>query len=247
MIAKNKYSNKQKFYAFCVHFFTSTGILAAFASTVSLMNNQPVCCLFWLGISFLIDAVDGTLARKFNVKEVLPHINGVILDLIIDFITYCFIPALFIYKYISLPNNFKYFSLFILLMTSTYWNCNTNQKSEDYYFNGFLAAWNLIIVYLYIFTVNLPWVNFILIMIFSILSVLNVKTVHPLRVKTLIKFNIFMLILGFIGGFILLFNYPKKPLYVVLLLLIPTLYMFILSAYRTIKDFTSGNNKKIFL
>ena len=47
-----------------------------------------------------MDGLDGTLARKYEVKEMLPHFDGSVLDLVIDYLTYVFIPAIFIYRYI---------------------------------------------------------------------------------------------------------------------------------------------------
>ncbi|MBU5222820.1 hypothetical protein KQH89_10100, partial [Vibrio cholerae] len=59
-------------------------------------------CLLWLGLALVVDGVDGSLARRVNVSTVLPSFDGSVLDLVIDYLTYVFIPALFIYRYIDL-------------------------------------------------------------------------------------------------------------------------------------------------
>ena len=66
---------------------------------LALVDNNPVACLLWLGAAMMIDGIDGTLARKYEVKSVLPHFDGSTLDMVIDYLTWAFIPALFIYYF----------------------------------------------------------------------------------------------------------------------------------------------------
>ena len=89
--------------AWGAHGFTATGVVSALLATLALFDNQPKACLLWLGVALLVDGVDGSLARKVKTSSVLPNIDGSVLDLVIDYLTYVFIPALFIYRYIPLP------------------------------------------------------------------------------------------------------------------------------------------------
>ena len=47
----------------------------------------------WLGLALIIDGIDGTFARLAHVEERLPR-SGERLDLVVDYVTYVFVPAL---------------------------------------------------------------------------------------------------------------------------------------------------------
>ena len=49
----------------------------------------------WLGLGLFIDGIDGTIARFLKVNVKLPHIDGFMLDSLIDYINYIFIPRLY--------------------------------------------------------------------------------------------------------------------------------------------------------
>jgi len=87
--------------AWSVHVFTASGVLLGTMALLALVDNNPVACLLWLGAAMMVDAVDGTLARKYSVKLILPHFDGSTLDMVIDYLTWAFIPALFIYFFIE--------------------------------------------------------------------------------------------------------------------------------------------------
>ncbi|VCX91314.1 Phosphatidylcholine synthase [Pseudomonas aeruginosa] len=97
--------NKAK--AWGVHAVTASGVILALLALLALVDNKPQACLLWLGLALLVDGLDGTLARKYEVKEMLPHFDGSVLDLVIDYLTYVFIPAIFIYRYIPPAGAFR--------------------------------------------------------------------------------------------------------------------------------------------
>ena len=136
--------------AWSVHIFTASGVLLGTMALLALVDNNPVACLLWLGAAMMIDGIDGTLARKYEVKSVLPHFDGSTLDMVIDYLTWAFIPALFIYYFIELPPYLGLISVFIILLSSMFCFCNVDMKSQDNYFVGFPAAWNIAAAYFYI-------------------------------------------------------------------------------------------------
>ena len=103
--------------AWSVHVFTASGVLLGTMALLALVDNNPVACLLWLGAAMMIDGIDGTLARKYEVKSVLPHFDGSTLDMVIDYLTWAFIPALFIYYFIELPPYLGLISVFIILLS----------------------------------------------------------------------------------------------------------------------------------
>ncbi len=174
--------------AWSVHAFTTSGIVLGFLALVSVLKNDAVAAFMWLGLALFVDGVDGTLARRARVKEYTPNFDGASLDLVIDFFTYVAVPALMIYWFnmVSVPYFFAgtTWSLIcaaLIMAVSCYTFANVGMKSFDYYFVGFPAIWNVVVLYFYLF--NTGWaVNLITVVALSILTFVPVKFVHPLRV-----------------------------------------------------------------
>ena len=72
-IKTNELFKQDRFLGIFVHLLTGFGIVAGFFALISVMNNNQKEAFLWLGFAFLIDSVDGTLARKFNVKKNFPN------------------------------------------------------------------------------------------------------------------------------------------------------------------------------
>lgn len=175
--------------AWSVHVLTASGVLLGTMALLALIDDNPVACLLWLGAAMMVDGFDGTLARKYEVKTILPHFDGSTLDMVIDYLTWAFIPALFIYYFIELPPGFSLLSVFIILLSSMFCFCNTNMKSQDNYFVGFPAAWNIAAAYFYILDFP-PWLTFAAIVFLAILTVTRMKFLHPFRVRQFMPLNI---------------------------------------------------------
>ena len=47
-------------------------------------HDWPVMFL-WLVVAFVVDGIDGPLARKYDVKTNAPRFDGALLDMIIDY------------------------------------------------------------------------------------------------------------------------------------------------------------------
>ncbi len=174
--------------AWSVHAFTTSGIVLGFLALVAVLKNDAVAAFMWLGLALFVDGVDGTLARRARVKEYTPNFDGSSLDLVIDFFTYVAVPALMIYWFNMVPVPWLFAtqtsSLIcgaLIMAVSCYTFANVNMKSFDYYFVGFPAIWNVVVLYFYLF--NTGWlVNLITVLGLSILTFVPVKFVHPLRV-----------------------------------------------------------------
>ena len=46
-----------------------------------------------LGVALFVDGIDGMFARRLDVAQRLPRWSGDTLDLVVDFLTYVFVPA----------------------------------------------------------------------------------------------------------------------------------------------------------
>ena len=79
--------------AFAIHVFTATGAALAFLALILATGEHWAAMFFCLGLALIIDGLDGPLARAFDVAEEAPRWSGDVLDLVVDFTTYVFIPA----------------------------------------------------------------------------------------------------------------------------------------------------------
>ena len=186
--------NKDQIAAWAVHGFTASGAVLGFLAIISIFNNDLVGAFLWLGLALLIDGLDGSLARKIGVTDKTPNIDGSALDLVIDYLNYVIIPALMIYWFQFVPPGWEIYIPAGIVAVSLYTFANINMKTSDYYFSGWPAIWNILVLYFYILGTNL-WINLIVIIILYILTFVPIKFVHPLRVKNLRNYTIFATVL----------------------------------------------------
>ena len=186
--------NTDKIAAWAVHGFTASGAVLGFLAIISILNSDLVGAFLWLGLALLIDGIDGSLARKIGVLDKTPNIDGSTLDNVIDYLNYVIIPALMIYWFQMVPNGWEIILPAGMFAVSLYTFANMNMKTNDYYFSGFPAVWNIVVLYFYILNTH-PIINVIIILLLFIFTFIPIKFVHPLRVKKIRNLTIFCTIL----------------------------------------------------
>ena len=167
-----------------VHLFTASGMIAALMAFMAIMDGSPGEALLWLSLTLLIDAADGPMARHFRVQTNLPQVDGAILDHVIDYTTYAVIPALFIATFEALPAGWNLPAAGIIMVTSLYCFSNTSMKTNDNFFSGFPAIWNLVVLYFYIFS-PAPAFAAVIVALGVVLTFVPIKCIHPFRVQKL--------------------------------------------------------------
>ena len=182
------------FLSYLVHLFTITGVLLSFLALVACIEQNLKLVFFYLALALFVDGVDGSLARMVDVKRHTPNINGENLDNIIDYLNYVFVPVFVIYWLDFVPAGMEIITAFIILAVSCYTFANSNIKTSDFYFSGFPALWNIVILYFYILNTE-PFLNFLIICSLAILTFIPIKFLHPFRVK---KFRLLSLSILFI-------------------------------------------------
>ncbi len=187
--------------AWSVHAFTTFGIVAGFLALVAVLKNDPFTAFVWLGVALFVDGVDGSLARKARVTEYTPNFDGASLDLVIDYFTYVAVPALMVYWFNMVPldlffsgSTWSLICAVIIMAVSCYTFANVGMKSSDYYFVGFPAIWNVVVLYFYLFGSG-AIVNLVTILVLAVLTFVPIKFVHPLRVTLWRKITIPMTVL----------------------------------------------------
>ena len=165
-----------------VHLFTATGAVFAMLAMLAASEAKWSLMFLWLIVAFGVDGIDGTLARKYDVKKNAPRFDGVLLDLIIDYLTYVFIPAFALFKSGLLPGWTGWFAIFIITFASAMYFCDGNMKTKDNSFHGFPGCWNMLVLVLFALSPNF-WIILILMASLAVAMFLPLKFIHPVRTK----------------------------------------------------------------
>ncbi|TYR35207.1 phosphatidylcholine/phosphatidylserine synthase [Mesorhizobium microcysteis] len=175
--------------AFSVHLLTASGSFLAFLSLVAAAEKQWTAMFLWLGLALFVDGIDGPIARKLDVKEVLPTWSGELLDNIIDYVTYVLIPAFALYQSGFMGEGLSFLSAAIIVVSSAIYYADTGMKTKENFFKGFPVVWNMVVFTLFVIAPG-EWVSFAIVVIAAILSFVPVSFLHPVRVQRLRPLNL---------------------------------------------------------
>jgi phosphatidylcholine synthase len=209
----------QRARAHAVHAYTASGVALAFLAAAEMCQREPqprTVFAYLLG-AVLIDATDGTLARRWRVKQWAASIDGRTIDDIVDYLTYTFLPLLLMWRMDWLPQPAWIF-IFPALIASLFGFSNTKAKDEaNGFFLGFPSYWNVMAFYGGLWTVSWgTWANAALLLLLALLTVLPVRflypnlTPRPWRTPILIGALLWLLML-----FAILVQYSRPPLWLV--------------------------------
>ena len=168
--------------AMFVHFLTATGAVLAMLAMLAAADGAWSMMFLWLVIAFAVDGVDGPLARKYQVKTNAPRFDGVLLDLIIDYLTYVFIPAFALFKSGLLPGWTGWVVIIVITYASALYFCDGNMKTKDNSFHGFPGCWNMLAIVLFALHPNF-WIILTLVVGLAIAMFLPLKFIHPVRTE----------------------------------------------------------------
>jgi phosphatidylcholine synthase len=170
--------------AFCVHIFTALGAGVALIAMLEAVREHWVAMFAWLGVALVIDAVDGPIARRLDVARVQPNWSGDVLDLVVDFVTYVFVPAYAITASgLLLPLAAPLLGAGIAVSGALYF-ADRRMKSEDNHFRGFPGLWNVAAFYLFLLHLP-PALSSFGVAVLIVLTFAPFRVVHPIRVVRL--------------------------------------------------------------
>ena len=169
-----------RFRAYSVHLFTAAGASLAMLALLEAAQQDWAMMTIWLTIAFIVDGIDGPLARRYDVTTNAPVIDGVLLDLIIDFLTYVMIPAYALYGSGLLPGWPGWLVVLLIPFASSLYFSDTRMKTADKSFRGFPGCWNMVALATLV-VVPPPSVILGIVLILSAAQFLNLKFVHPVR------------------------------------------------------------------
>lgn len=220
--------------AWAVHAFTLTGVIWATLALLALFDDDPKLMWLYLGIALVVDGVDGTLARKAEVRTYAPHFDGVILDSIIDYLTWTLIPALFLFRTGLLGEGALAVILLLLItVSSMFCYANTKMKTGDYYFLGFPAAWNVVALAIWLLDAGTA-VNAIIVVVLALLTWAPIAFVHPLRVARFRTLNIIATAVWILASAALVIAYPTGEPWIAVVWVLSGAWVILTGIIRTV-------------
>jgi phosphatidylcholine synthase len=136
----------------------------------------------WLGVALLVDALDGPMARRFNVAGLLPNWSGDALDLVVDFTTYVFVPAYAISASGFLPAPIAVTLGIAVAVSGALYFADRRMKTTDNHFRGFPTLWNAAAFYLFLLRPS-PLIASAMVAFLVVATFLPIHVIHPVRVE----------------------------------------------------------------
>jgi phosphatidylcholine synthase len=180
--------------AFAIHVLTASGAAFAFLALILATGGQWPAMFVCLGLALVVDAIDGPLARAFQVADVLPRWSGDTLDIIVDFVTYVFVPAYAIAGSGLLPPALALPAGIVVVITGAIYFADREMKTADNFFRGFPVLWNLAAFYLDVLRPE-EGLAATIVALLAIVTFAPIKFLHPLRVRRFRALNIVLLLL----------------------------------------------------
>ena len=170
--------------AFSVHIFTALGAGIGLLAMLEAVREHWAAMFAWLGLALVVDALDGPIARRFDVVRLQPNWSGEVLDLVVDFVTYVFVPAYAITASgLLLPVMAPLLGAGIVVSGALYF-ADRRMKTDDNHFRGFPALWNAAAFYLFLLHPR-PWLASLMVAILIVLTFVPFNVMHPVRVVRL--------------------------------------------------------------
>jgi phosphatidylcholine synthase len=170
--------------AWLVHAYTASGVVLALLATRAVIDDNYRAAFFWLWLQVVIDATDGALARRARVSERIPWFDGGKLDDVVDYLTYVFVPALFVWRAVLVPDEWTIWIAAAMLLASAYGFSRKDAKTPDHFFTGFPSYWNVVTFYLLV----AGWsslVNAAILVTCIVLVFIPIRYVYPSRTPIL--------------------------------------------------------------
>ncbi len=221
-----------------IHAFTASGAFVGLLSLLAIYQRNWLLALWLMGATIFIDAIDGMFARMVKIKEVIPEIDGALLDNIVDFFTYTLLPCFFLLVTDLLPDYWRILCVMVITFSSAYQFTQIDAKTTDHFFKGFPSYWNIAVFYLFFWQMA-PITNMIILFSLALLSFVPIKYIYPSRLDYLTDnkyLRIMMICVTMLWGAAtsgLLWLYPQSSHFLVAISLGYCLLYIGISLYRT--------------
>ena len=225
---------------YALHVMTASGAVAGLLALQAVIDNNIRGALIWLVVCQVLDGLDGPIARKIDVVIHAPRVDGYVLDLIVDYLTCVVVPVALLVRLQILPQEFQTLIAGLILLMSALWFARTDIETEDHWFNGFPAVWNLAVPTYLVLDLKPNTVAIVtLVLCFSQLTML--KFPHLVRVQAIRFITLPFGILYIASLFYLSWSYSNETgvhhqFASELLMSLFPLYIAVISIWRTSKQ-----------
>lgn len=168
--------------ALSVHLLTATGAVLSMLALLAAVEERWTLMFGWLVVALVVDGIDGPLARRYDTHRNWPTYDGVVMDLIVDYLTYVFIPAYALFKSGLLPGWTGWIAIIAIVYGSVIYFADTRMKTKDNSFSGFPACWNMVVLVLFALNLNF-WVTLAIVVALAVAMFTNLKFIHPVRTE----------------------------------------------------------------
>ena len=222
---------------YVIHVMTASGAVAGLLALQAVFDDRWRAALLWLIACQVLDGLDGPIARKFDVTIHAPIIDGHVLDLVVDYVTCVVVPVALLARLELLPEHYETLVAGTIFLTSALWFARTDQETDDHWFNGFPAVWNLVVPTFLIFGSSSK-VIMIVCLVLCASQLTRIKIPHLVRVSSFRKITLPLTVIYLVDLSILSWQYSDitgshpSVLEKYILLGFP-LYIAVLSIWRT--------------
>lgn len=215
--------------AFSVHMLTASGSFLAFLGVVAAAEHRFVDMFWWLGLALAVDGIDGPIARKVRVKEVLPNWSGDTLDNVIDYVTYVLLPAFALYQSHMIGEPWSFVAAGLIVVSSAIYYADMGMKTDENFFSGFPVVWNMVIFTLFVIKASAV-TAFAVVAVSVFLTFLPINFLHPVRVKRLRPLNLAVFAIWSVLSAAALLLHFESPDWLVWGVVISGLYLYVIGA-----------------
>ncbi|KAB0681745.1 phosphatidylcholine/phosphatidylserine synthase [Aureimonas leprariae] len=230
--------------AFSIHLLTASGAFWAFLSIIAAAEHNWWKMFAWLGVALFVDAIDGPIARKAEVRRVLPNWSGDVLDQIIDYTTYVIIPAFALYQSGIIGGTLSFIAAALIVITSAIYYADTRMKTDDYFFRGFPVAWNMVVFTFFALQPS-SVTAFLFVAFCAVATFLPIKFVHPTRVKRLRGLTLGVTAVWAVLSTIAIFYDFDPPAWATTGIVLTGLYLLAIGAVLQFADRIGAKGRKI--
>jgi phosphatidylcholine synthase len=168
--------------ALAVHLLTASGAVLAMFAMLAAVKQEWSLMFLWLVVALIVDGIDGPLARRYEVDRNWPTYDGVLMDLIVDYLTYVFIPAFALFQSGLLTGWTGWLAIIVICYGSVIYFADTRMKTKDKSFAGFPACWNMVVLVLFA-TKPGEMVILLVVILLTVTMFTNLKFIHPTRTQ----------------------------------------------------------------
>ena len=218
-----------------VHAYTASGIVLAFLTVIAVMDGDTERALWLFLAAMVVDGTDGMLARTVEVKKHVPWFDGALLDNIVDYITYAFMPMVLLWSAGYLGEGTSATVLAVIpLLASAYQFCRVDAKTDDHLFLGFPSYWNIAAFYVVVLDLE-PGAVAGLLLVCAVLVFVPIGYVYPSRTESLQALTLVLTTLWLVSYAVLLNQVPDPSTIWLAISIAYVVYYVALSLYLTLR------------